>query len=245
VIKKKLIASQNLQNPKYLPNLRLFLNPNHHLSCAPMEAVTLYKDLKWSLAWQNPSFKKKLITGCVLSLSVLAVLPFFFQHIEQRHGYMLHDVVLARLKPRDVSIAIFAMLWSMAILFVVRSVQNPYVFITFAHAFWILTITRIITISIVALDPPPGLIPLIDPISNSFYGKSFITRDLFFSGHTAAVCLFFFCFQRKIDRLIALFCTLAVGFLVLVQHVHYTIDVIVAPFFTAICYMIAKKIVNW
>jgi hypothetical protein len=210
-----------------------------------MEVAPAYKDLKWSLAWANPSFKKKLVTGCILCLALLAFLPFFFQHIEKREGAVLRDVVLASLSPKDVSIPIFTMLWSMAILFVVRSVQSPSVFVTFAHGFWILTITRIITISIVALNPPPGLIPLIDPISNSFYGKSFITKDLFFSGHTAAVCLFFFCFQRKIDKLIALLCTIAVGFLVLVQHVHYTIDVIVAPFFTAMCYIVAKKIVNW
>ena len=204
-----------------------------------------YKDLRWSLAWQHPSFKIKLIVGVALTLIALGCLPFFFQHIEQREGSVLRDAVLERLQARDVSIPIFSMLWAMAILFVVRSVQRPYVFVTFVHAFWILTFTRMITISVVALNPPPGLIPLIDPISNSFYGKSFITKDLFFSGHTAAVCLFFYCFQRKIDKWIALLCTIAVGFLVLVQHVHYTIDVIVAPFFTAICYMIARKIVNW
>lgn len=210
-----------------------------------METVRLDKNLKWSLAWRNPSFKKKLVSGALLSLIFLGILPFFFQHIEKRSGPVLIDPVLNYLHPADVSIPIFAMLWSMAILFVIRSIQNPVVFVSFLHGFWILTFIRMITISILPLNPPPGLIPLIDPISNSFYGKTFITKDLFFSGHTAAVCLFFFCFQRKIDKWIALLCTIAVGFLVLVQHVHYTIDVIVAPFFTALCYLIAKKIVNW
>lgn len=209
-----------------------------------MEMATK-KDLRWSLAWKDPSFKKKLIYGLVLALTSLACLPFFFQIIEKREGIVLNDFVLDMLSPRDVSIPIFAMLWSMAILFGIRSVQNPTIFVTFLHGFWILTFTRMITISLVALNPPPGLIPLIDPISNSFYGKTFITKDLFFSGHTAAVCLFFFCFQRKFDKWIALLCTIAVGFLVLVQHVHYTVDVIVAPIFVALCYFIAKKIVNW
>ena len=214
------------------------------LSCAAMEMLEK-KDRKWTLAWRDPSFKIKLISGIVLTLIALACLPFFFQHIEQREGAVLNDWVLDQLTPRDVSIPIFAMLWSMAILFAIRSVQNPVIFVTFLHGFWILTFIRMITISLFALNPPPGLIPLIDPISNSFYGKTFITKDLFFSGHTAAVCLFFFCFQRKFDKWIALLCTIAVGFLVLVQHVHYTVDVIVAPIFVALCYFIAKKIVNW
>jgi len=210
-----------------------------------MELIDLKKDTKWSPAWGSQFFKRKFFVGLILCLIALACLPFFFQHIEKRNGIVLRDVVLDHLPPTDVSIPIFGMLWSMAILFAVRSIQSPLVFVTFLHGFWILTFTRIITISLFSLNPPPGLIPLIDPISNSFYGKSFITKDLFFSGHTAAVCLFFFCFQRKIDKWIALLCTIAVGFLVLVQHVHYTIDVIVAPFFTGICYMIARKIVNW
>jgi hypothetical protein len=203
-----------------------------------------YNELTWVDTLKDDSFKVKLYIGIGLLVTVLISFPFFFQHIELREGTVLNDAVLDYLSPRDASIPIFTIIWTMTALFFVRSVQSPTLFLTFMYGFILLSVSRFVTISLVALDPPHGLIPLVDPISNSFYGKSFVTKDLFYSGHTSAQCLFFLCFRRKLDRLIALFCTIAVGFLVLVQHVHYTIDVIAAPVFTIICFYIAKKIVN-
>ena len=210
-----------------------------------MELVSQHSErLPWGAAMKNHVFKRKLWVGLVLVIFVLGCLPFFFQHIELRQGVVLNDKFLTGLTPRDVSIPIFTIIWSMVLLFIIRSIQDPLLFITYIYGFLILCIIRIITITFVVLNPPHDLIPLVDPISNSFYGKSFITKDLFFSGHTATQWLFFLCFRRKFDKALALCCSIAVGFLVLVQHVHYTIDVVAAPVFTTICYWIAKKIVH-
>ncbi len=209
-----------------------------------MEIASSYKELKWNDTLKDEAFKVKLYIGIALLVTVLISFPFFFQHIELREGEVMDDVVLGLLTPRDVSVPIFTIIWSMTALLFIRSVQSPLLFLTFMYGFILLSASRFMTIYFVPLNPPTDLIPLVDPISNSFYGKSYVTKDLFYSGHTATQCLFFLCFRRKIDRLIALFCTIAVGFLVLVQHVHYTIDVIAAPVFTIICFFIAKKIVN-
>jgi hypothetical protein len=209
-----------------------------------MEIASSYKELKWNETLKDDTFKVKLYIGIALLVTVLISFPFFFQYIELREGEVIDDVVLGLLTPRDVSVPIFTIIWSMTALLFIRSVQSPLLFLTFMYGFILLSASRFMTIYFVPLNPPTDLIPLVDPISNSFYGKSYVTKDLFYSGHTATQCLFFLCFRRKIDRLIALFCTIAVGFLVLVQHVHYTIDVIAAPVFTIICFFIAKKIVN-
>ena len=209
-----------------------------------MEFVHPYP--KWLLAIKNTGFRVKLITGSILLLIVLILMPFFFQHIEHRQGYVLNDVLLDVLPATNVSIPIFTMIWSMALLFIARSIRDPQLFLMYLFGFLFLCICRFITITLVPLNAPAGLITLIDPLSNFFYGtKGFITKDLFFSGHTATLCLFFFCFQRKQDKIVALIFTIAVGFLVLVQHVHYTIDVMVAPVFTFLCFLLARKVVNW
>ncbi|HEU4632491.1 MAG TPA: phosphatase PAP2-related protein [Flavisolibacter sp.] len=209
-----------------------------------MEIAPSYKELKWMDTLKDETFKIKLYIGIALLLMVFISFPFFFQYIELREGRVLDDLVLNQLRARDVSIPIFTIIWGMTALFFVRSVQSPSLFLTFMYGFVLLSLSRFITIYLIPLNPPNELIPLVDPISNSFYGKSYVTKDLFYSGHTATQCLFFLCFRRKLDKLIALFCSIAIGFLVLVQHVHYTIDVMAAPVFAIICVYIAKKIVN-
>ena len=54
------------------------------------------------------------------------------------------------------------------------------------------TLVKMASISLISLNPPKGLIPLMDPITNQFYGQRYITHDLFFSGHTTTVFLFYF-----------------------------------------------------
>jgi hypothetical protein len=197
---------------------------------------------KWIYAIRHPLFRKKLIMGLIALIITLACLPFFFQYVEQRDGKIINDFFLDILPAKNVSIPIFTMLWSMSILALIRGIQSPKFFLLLVFGLFLLFSSRMVTMSLVALDPPPHLIPLIDPLSNSFYGKTFITKDLFYSGHTSAMFLFFLSFKRKTDKLLALLCSVGVGVLVLVQHVHYAIDVIAAPVFTTICYLIAKKL---
>ena len=95
----------------------------------------------------------------------------------------------------------------------------------------------------VPLDPPDGLIRLNDPLTSMVYGgkDKFMPKDLFFSGHTSNMFLMCLCLTKKTDKYLAFIATIAVGILVLVQHVHYTIDVLAAFFFTYIIYRVSKK----
>ncbi len=200
--------------------------------------------MAWRTAWRDRDFRIKTITGSLLLIAVLIFFPYFFGVIERRHGIRLNDWLLAAIPPIDVSGLTFIVIWSMTIFLWVRCAQTPRIFLVTLVSLLILCFSRILSISIVPLDPPAGLIPLTDPISSLFYGgpKVFITKDLFYSGHTATQFLIFLCLEKKKDKLVALLATITVGTLVLVQHVHYTVDVAAAFIFTWPIYLLGKKI---
>ncbi len=197
---------------------------------------------RWEQAFQERLFKRKLLIGLAFFVTLLSIFPVFYQHIEKRNGFHNNDILLDYLNSYDVSIPIFIVTWFIAILVIVRAIQSPSVFMTFLYGFIILNIVRCISISLIPFNPPPGLIPINDPISNIFYGHTYVTKDLFFSGHTATQFLAFLCLQKRRDRLYGLLATVVMGILVLIQHVHYTIDVLSAPVFAYLCYLAAVKV---
>jgi hypothetical protein len=198
----------------------------------------------WPAYWRSHKFRKILIYGLASIAIILSIFPFFFQAIEKRQGYQINDWILNFLPAGDVSAAIFFFIWTTTLITLVRSVQDPMIFLTFLWSYILLCLSRMITITIVPLEPPNNLYPIIDAMANAFYGPHFITRDLFFSGHTATVFLMGLCLKKKYDKLVAFIATCFVGVLLLVQHVHYTIDVVVAPFLTWLIFRVAKKIVG-
>jgi len=199
----------------------------------------------WSNEWHTKAFRKNLIIAGVLLPVILISTHYFFDFIQDcKGGIVLNDWVLQRLRARDVSMPISFLMASVMFLCLLRCVSNPTMFLIAIMGFTLLFTARIITISCTRLLAPRGLIDLHDPICNLMYGSTFITRDLFFSGHTATLSFLFLCSYKKIDKYYILFAVVSVGFLLLVQHVHYTVDVVCAPVFAFGCFWLSKKIMN-
>lgn len=191
----------------------------------------------WKQTWSLPEKRMQIIVGTAIMLVVVFMLPHFFGYIEKRKGIVLDDWLLAMIAPRNVSILIFAIIWGMVLFIMARAMYDPSIYILYCWTYVFVCIARLTSISLVPLNPPRGLIPLSDPLTGAFYGYALITKDLFFSGHTATLFLIFLCLKKRNDRIIGFVAVVAVAFLLLVQHIHYTIDVLFAP---AIVYVLYK-----
>ncbi len=198
----------------------------------------------WQQAWNSKIQRTQLIVGVAVFTAIAFLLPSFFNLIQKREGTVLNDWLLAAIPPHNVSVPIFVIIWGTGLFAMWRSIQKPRIFITYVWGFIFITIVRVITISLIPLNPPVGLIILTDPLTGVFYGQSTITKDLFFSGHTSTLFLMFLCLERRNDKIIALIATIAVMCLLLVQHVHYTIDIITAPFVVYALYRLVKYLLN-
>ena len=202
------------------------------------------KSISWKQAFSNKSVTFAFVAGFALIIATLSVLPSFFDVIESRNGVVMNDIVLQMLPSINLSIPIFVFIWGTALIMIFRSFQNPYTLILFVWCFLFLTLSRMITISLVPLNPPKNLILLKDPLSNQFYHGPFITKDLFYSGHTSTMFLMFLCLKNKIEKTIALCSSIIIGIMVLIQHVHYTIDVMFAPIGAFLVYKLARMVVD-
>lgn len=96
---------------------------------------------------------------------------------------------------------------------------------------------------VLTLEAPEGIIPLHDPLVDVIaYGGNVFNKDLFFSGHVATLALFVWLEERPMFKSILLMNTILVAGLILLQRVHYTMDVLAAPFITYLSVRIAKRL---
>ena len=198
----------------------------------------------WSYAWSQSVFRIKFILVWVLIFPLLSIFHLFFEYIEKRQGVVLNDWLLNQLPAHNVSLPVFIFIWGAALLAIIRCVKNPQMLLVMLWTYLLVSICRILCIWMVPLDAPPNLIPLVDPLTNFFYGKQYITKDLFFSGHVSSVFIIFLGLEKKGDKIFCLLLVLCTAVLLLIQHVHYTIDILAAPVATYLCFRLSRLIVS-
>lgn len=185
--------------------------------------------MAWRKALAMPGFQRLLAVGGVAGVATALVLPHFFRWINGKPGWLLHDPVLAAWGPWDVSVITFTLLYGTLLVVLVSIAGHPLKVLHGLYAYVLMLLLRMASMALFTLEPPPDIIPLIDPFTQGFYpGADPFLKDLFFSGHTATLALMALLAKRGPLRWGAIGATLGIGLLVMAQHVHWTVDVLAA-----------------
>jgi len=199
------------------------------LLSATMPQLSTPRPFSWRQALARPLFLSALFVAVLAGVALMVALPRFFQWIEERPGVLLSDPVLARWGPLEVSGATFAVLYGTLLIVLATIARHPLIVLRGAYAYILMVLLRMGAMALFTLEPPPDIIPLIDPFTQGFYpGNTPFLKDLFFSGHTATLALMGLLARTRAVRSLAGIGTAIVGSLVLVQHVHWTVDVLAA-----------------
>lgn len=178
----------------------------------------------------------------IVLAGVLRAFSLFVDGIELRPGAVLADPVLRMVRPLDATWAVFIALYGLLVTAVVSLANKPNRLLAACQTYALMVLIRIAAMYVTPLDPPEGMIPLEDPLVRMLGPSQLLTRDLFFSGHTATCVLALLATTGAKLRafLAALFAVVAGG--VLVQHVHYTIDVLAAPPFAYVAWALTLRL---
>lgn len=196
----------------------------------------------WPGAWARPRYRGQLLVALALVFGALVpACASFYQLIQHRVGHQLADPVLAYLPRYNVAGPIFFLMYGSCVAAVGYLLRRPQLLLRGVWAYLFLQLLRMATIWLLPLEAPVGILSFSDPFTEHLFHSTAtpITKDLFFSGHTATVVLLFLAVRGRWWRWALGLAAASIGVLVLVQHVHYTYDVLGAPLFAWLAYWLA------
>ncbi|MEO5947517.1 MAG: hypothetical protein ABIP79_11925 [Chitinophagaceae bacterium] len=196
----------------------------------------------WKKAFRKAPFRLQFIVTFGLLTVLLFSLSYFFAYVEARTGHRVNDVILNLTAPIDLSLATFLLIYGAAIICIISLLNKPQLFLKAIQAYFFILLFRMLTLYLFPLEAPDGIILLKDPvIEHFFYGQVRITKDLFFSGHVATVCLLYLANPIKKLNLFYLGVFILVALFIMIQRVHYSFDVLAAPVFAWTSWKLANK----
>ncbi len=193
---------------------------------------------KWSNALKNRKFILSLSTAILFLIISLIVNFIAGTYATERASLPVTDIILSNIPVFDVD-GIFVygpiILWSFMI-FIFSHKPNKLPFTIKSIALFV--IIRSIFISLTHIGPFPNQILV---SAGNFSSKYTFGGDLFFSGHTGLPYLLALIFwENKKMRYFLIAASIFFGIIVLMGHLHYSIDVFAAFFITYSIFHIAE-----
>lgn len=203
----------------------------------------MFSELKYiPEAWRNVRGSKSFRNQLIFSLLIFVIANLHNFHCmrlwQQRPGVQINDMLLNMMHPVNLSFPIFCVEYTAMLLAVAFILVYPDRLVKGLQMFAIVVFARTVSIYLVALEPPKDMVPLWDPMANFFLHTPnvFVSKDLFFSGHVAALVLLGLLVVNKYAKAWIFVSTILVGIMIMWQHVHYSTDVIFAPLASYIAY---------
>lgn len=200
--------------------------------------------MNWKEFLKEKRNRVELVITLFLLAIVLTSLANFLNYVEARQGVLLPDPLLNLFNPIDLTWLIFVLIYISLVVAITTLAQNPKLLLFAVQLYTLMVLVRIVAMFLLPLEPPATMIILNDPLVEFFGTGQTLTKDLFFSGHTATLLILFLVSEKKIIKTVFLISTIAVAIAVLLQHVHYSIDVFAAVFFTYACNKLLLKFKN-
>ena len=199
--------------------------------------ITGYKDWRREL-----SEYKYLIFLSVMILVIATFLDYLSGvYVTSTNTVHVPDLILDHIGPIDVG---FLFVWGYVVFFLALFLYPILFHVRTLHIvicqFSLLIMLRSVFVILTHLQTPPGA------IGGSFpwiFQELNFQNDMFFSGHTAIPYLGFLMYKKKI-RYFFLFGSFLMGTVVLLSHMHYSIDVFGAFFMTYGCYKIGNLLIR-
>lgn len=201
---------------------------------------------QWFSALRSLRYLLALASVLVVGSMLSCYLGKFLLYKETVIGSLMWDPITSNFAPIDLNPYIFYLTVSSVALGYATSIWSPRSLLKLLYAFAIVNFFRVVVLYLVNLEPPQDIIALYDPLLEcTFYEGVVITKDLFFSGHTSNIIIFAFLTQAKSMKWVFVMLASVVGVMLVLQHVHYCIDIIAAPAFAYLAYRIADYFMDF
>jgi membrane-associated phospholipid phosphatase len=198
---------------------------------------------EWRMASRIKKFRQTVLITFISMIPLFFYLNPFLDYIEGRPGCEMNDILLNWIPAIDLSNFIFFILYSSAAVAILYCLRMPWLLFRGIQVLIVLQYMRNICLYVTPLNAPVGILALQDPVLETIaYNHRANLKDLFFSGHTATIFIFMLLTWNSPGlKFIFGIITGLMAILLLIQHCHYTVDIIGG----VACAYLAYKWVSW
>jgi len=200
----------------------------------------------WAALFRDRSYKISLVSAVLISIVALVTNNFASRYTSSVGVLSVGDIILDNIPTLDLRfLYTFGIYLVIAIIILYPLLFKPELAPFTGKTVAAFIFIRSAFISMTHLGAPVGFFALTPVAQTPGILDVFFLNDLFFSGHTGLPFLGALLFwENKFLRYFLLSMTFVQGATVLLMHVHYSIDVFSAPFFTYAIYVASDKVFN-